>query len=86
MARTLRAAIKDKDLKGNQEGDFIVAVSMNPSDYLVATLLAIWKMGAAYLPLDPTFPSSRVEHILQESRPFAVIYSEGTQINCKSCL
>lgn len=77
MARVLSAAILENNLKGNQEGDSIVAVSMQPSDYLVAVLLAIWKVGAAYLPLDPTFPSARVEHILQESRPLAVVYDEG---------
>lgn len=51
---------------------------MHPSDYLVITLLAIWKAGCAYLPLDPSFPQARVEHILREAKPVMVIFDEGT--------
>lgn len=57
----------------NTDNDLIVAVSLHPSDKLITTLLAIWKAGAAYLPLDPTFPQHRIDHILQESQPFLVI-------------
>jgi non-ribosomal peptide synthetase component F len=60
----------------NQDGDFIVAVCMKPSDNLLCTLLAIWKAGAAYLPLDPTFPKSRIDHIVNESKPVLVVYDE----------
>ena len=60
--------------KANQDGDWIIAVCMMPSDNLVKVLLAIWKAGAAYLPLDPTFPPNRIEHILNESKPVLVIY------------
>lgn len=60
----------------NGDGDFIIAVCMQPTDRLVTTLLAIWKAGAAYLPLDPTFPANRIEHILTEARPVLVIYED----------
>ncbi|XP_055585866.1 beta-alanyl-bioamine nonribosomal peptide synthetase ebony [Uranotaenia lowii] len=63
----------------NSDGDYIVAVCMHPSDKLVTTLLAIWKAGAAYLPLDPSFPTNRIEHILQEARPVLVIYDDSYQ-------
>ena len=49
---------------------------MPPSDKLVTTLLAIWKAGAGYLPLDVTFPPNRVQHILGEAKPILVIYDE----------
>ncbi|KAK4313336.1 hypothetical protein Pmani_015324 [Petrolisthes manimaculis] len=57
----------------NPDGDRVVAVCMAPSSELVTTLLAIHKAGAAYLPLDVTFPESRVTHILQDSRPGLVL-------------
>jgi non-ribosomal peptide synthetase component F len=50
---------------------------MEPSDRLVITLLAVWKTGAAYLPLDPSFPSARVGHILSEAQPVLVVTDEG---------
>lgn len=49
--------------------DWIIAVCLPPSTELIVALLAIFKAGAAYLPLDPTFPSNRVAHILSDSNP-----------------
>ena len=49
---------------------------MHPSDNLVKILLAIWKAGAAYLPLDPTFPENRIKHILGESKPVLVVHDD----------
>ncbi|XP_055633046.1 beta-alanyl-bioamine nonribosomal peptide synthetase ebony [Toxorhynchites rutilus septentrionalis] len=60
----------------NRDGDYIIAVCMHPSDRLVTMLLSIWKAGAAYLPLDPTFPPNRIEHILGEARPLLVVYED----------
>ncbi|KAL9694360.1 hypothetical protein quinque_013645 [Culex quinquefasciatus] len=76
--RLARAAIDEIAGKSepNGDGDYIIAVCMQPSDRLVTTLLAIWKAGAAYLPLDPTFPANRIEHILKESRPVLVIHED----------
>jgi non-ribosomal peptide synthetase component F len=61
----------------NQDGDFIIAVCMSPSDSLIFALLSIWKAGAAYLPLDPSFPVNRIEHILNESKPVLVIHDDN---------
>lgn len=72
-ARFLVKESKQHFLQPNEDGDFIIGVCMQPSDHLVTTLLAIWKTGAAYLPIDPSFPANRVEHILQESKPIMVV-------------
>ena len=45
----------------------IVAVSMERGANLIASLLAILQCGAAYLPLDPKFPSERLEFMLKDS-------------------
>ncbi|XP_058119321.1 beta-alanyl-bioamine nonribosomal peptide synthetase ebony [Anopheles ziemanni] len=60
----------------NSDGDHIVAVCMHPTDRLVTMLLAIWKAGAAYLPIDPTFPPNRIQHILGEAKPVLVVYDD----------
>ena len=65
----------------NQDGDFVIAVCMAPSDYLVSTLLAIWKAGAAYLPLDVSFPTNRIQHIIGESKPILVIHDDNCKFN-----
>lgn len=74
MAALLIDQIHTNQLKRNQDGDWIVAVCMPPSHKLIVTLLAIWKAGAAYLPIDVTFPKNRIDHILQEARPTLIIY------------
>lgn len=59
-------------LAPQQSEDAIVAVSVAPSDALLLTLLAVWKSGAAYMPLDSQAPQ-RVQHIIQEAKPLLVI-------------
>nr|AAG28774.3 mutant e4 ebony [Drosophila melanogaster] len=72
-ARLLVAETHGRFLQPNSDGDFIVAVCMQPSEGLVTTLLAIWKAGGAYLPIDPSFPANRIHHILLEAKPTLVI-------------
>uniref|UniRef100_A0ABM1Q5F7 Mycosubtilin synthase subunit C-like n=1 Tax=Drosophila arizonae TaxID=7263 RepID=A0ABM1Q5F7_DROAR len=72
-ARLLVEEAHGRFLQPNSDGDFIVAVCMQPSEALVTTLLAIWKAGGAYLPIDPSFPANRVHHILLEARPILVL-------------
>ena len=55
--------LKDKELIA---GDFI-AVSIPRSPELVISLLAIMQCGAAYIPLDPEYPISRLQFMLEDS-------------------
>lgn len=64
----------------NQDNDWVIAVCMPPTDELVTVLLSIWKAGAAYLPLDITFPPNRINHILTEAQPALVIYDSYEHI------
>lgn len=68
----------------NTDGDYLIGVNMYPSDNLLLVLLAIWKAGGAYLPLNHTFPQTRIDHILNESKPALVVYDEGTCVFLKN--
>ncbi|HET6290264.1 MAG TPA: amino acid adenylation domain-containing protein, partial [Amycolatopsis sp.] len=61
--------------RGVRRGDR-VAVVMDRSRDLVATLLAVWKAGAAYLPVDPAYPVDRVKFMLSDADPAAVVCAE----------
>lgn len=74
LAKYILQTIHHSNGQPNQDGDWIVAVCMTPSDNLIATLLAIWKAGASYLPIDPTFPHNRIQHIIGEARPVLLVY------------
>ncbi|MBU5265933.1 non-ribosomal peptide synthetase [Virgibacillus proomii] len=51
----------------------IVGVMLPRSIELIISLLGIWKTGAAYLPLDPSNPTYRNNHIIHESNTSFVI-------------
>jgi amino acid adenylation domain-containing protein len=61
LARELRAA-------GTQPGD-IVALCDERSAGAIAAILAVFKCGAAYLPIEPHLPPARRELMLADARP-----------------
>ncbi|MFD9884369.1 condensation domain-containing protein, partial [Streptomyces alboflavus] len=50
-----------------------VAVALPRGADLVVALLGVLKSGAAYLPIDPKYPSARLDHILASARPALVL-------------
>jgi amino acid adenylation domain-containing protein len=53
--------------------EVILAVCVEPSVDMVVALLAILRVGAAYLPLDPSYPRERLAFMLQDSRAALLI-------------
>ena len=53
--------------------DARVAICLERSLRLVASLLAVLKAGGAYVPLDPTYPPERLIHMLEDSAPAILI-------------
>ncbi|MFI0487357.1 amino acid adenylation domain-containing protein [Actinomadura sp. 9N215] len=51
----------------------VVAVFLHRSPDLITSLLAIWKAGAAYLPLDPDGPRDRLGFQLEDGRTSMII-------------
>ncbi|RII13420.1 Dimodular nonribosomal peptide synthase [Streptomyces sp. YIM 130001] len=51
----------------------IVAVQLPRSLDLITALLAVWKSGAAYLPIDPDYPADRITHMRDDARPALVL-------------
>ena len=54
-------------------GNVVVGVCLERSVDLVVALLAIFKVGAAYLPLDPAYPRARLEYMLRDSGAAALV-------------
>ncbi|MER7172958.1 amino acid adenylation domain-containing protein [Streptomyces mesophilus] len=74
-----RASALARTLAGQGVGtESLVAVSLPRSADLVIALLAVLKAGAAYLPVDPKYPSHRLEAILDEARPHLVLTDAAT--------
>ncbi len=58
--------------QGIAKGDRVAICLPRSIDYL-ACLLAIWKVGAVYIPLDPDYPNHYIEQILTDAAPHLVL-------------
>lgn len=58
--------------RGIKPGDF-VGVCLRRSTDMIAAVLAITKIGAAYVPLDPGYPRERLSFMLEDSRATIVL-------------
>ena len=69
VARELRQA--------GAKRESIVALFMQPSLTMIVSILGVLKAGAAYLPIDPDYPTERVSYMLENSG--ARILLQGTR-------
>ncbi|MFI0976470.1 amino acid adenylation domain-containing protein [Streptomyces sp. NPDC021093] len=56
-----------------------VAIALPRTRDLVATLLAVARTGAAYLPVDPEYPEDRIAYVLRNTAP-AVVVADGSTV------
>lgn len=45
----------------------LVAIKLDRSEWMVIAILAVLKAGAAYVPIDPSYPQERINYILSDS-------------------
>jgi amino acid adenylation domain-containing protein len=62
--------------RGVQPGD-LVALFVRRSPDMMAAILGILKAGAAYVPVDPSFPSERVAYMLEDSNASCVVSEQA---------
>lgn len=59
------------------EKDDLLMVGLERNDFFLLTILAIWKSGAAYIPIASDVPESRIIHIAEQSGTKAFITSSS---------
>jgi amino acid adenylation domain-containing protein len=47
----------------------LIAISVTRSPRMIIGLLAILKVGGAYVPIDPNYPKNRLAHMFEDSQP-----------------
>ncbi|WP_156669618.1 non-ribosomal peptide synthetase, partial [Mycobacterium sp. E3339] len=62
-----------------------VALLLPRSAEAVVAILAVLKTGAAYVPIDPGLPSARIEFVLTDAAPVAVITVGGLRSRVGGC-
>ncbi|GAB1196184.1 hypothetical protein APSETT444_005451 [Aspergillus pseudonomiae] len=66
MAHQLRSDVSPKPNE-------VIALIMDKSEHMFVSILAVWKSGGAYVPIDPGYPDDRIQYIIQDTRAIAVI-------------
>lgn len=74
---------QELDVAGDRLASLLVGHGIGPGDVValllprsgraIVAMLAILKSGAAYLPIDPDHPESRVDFLLADTRPVAIL-------------
>ncbi|TZF95867.1 amino acid adenylation domain-containing protein, partial [Chryseobacterium panacisoli] len=58
--------------------DDLVPLCLERSENMMIAILAVLKAGAAYVPMDPSYPADRIGHILEDTHAKLVIAEENT--------
>ncbi|TPG68112.1 amino acid adenylation domain-containing protein [Brevibacillus laterosporus] len=75
-ANNLAAVLQGKGV----EAESIVAMMAEPSLEMIVGILAILKAGGAFLPIDPAYPSERVQYMLSDSGTKWLLTNCGTNL------
>jgi len=55
----------------------LVGLCLERTSELLVAVVAVWKAGAGYVPLDPTYPSARLEYMTERAGLDLVVTTEG---------
>jgi len=79
---------EDLNNKANQLGRYLIKNKVKPKDIvgimvhrspeMIVSILAILKIGATYLPIDPSYPIDRINYMLSDSNTELVLVHSDT--------
>lgn len=80
----------DLNKKANQLANYLrSSVTINPdekialilekSDLLILSILGVWKSGAAFVPIDPSYPDERIQFMLEDTESKLVIVNKRNE-------
>lgn len=64
----------------------IVCLCLSPSILQVASIIAVFKTNAAYVPIDPELPLDRIQQILNDADPIVIITDKNLPFDSLKCL
>ena len=74
-ANQLAQALSERGVRAGE----VVGVCLDRGAPLLLSLLAIWKVGAAYVPLDPSYPEAYLRTIVRDAAPKLTVCAPGHQ-------
>lgn len=64
-----------------QQTNPLIGVYLDRSVDMLVAMLAVWKTGAAYVPLDPEFPASRLQYMVEDAQLSCIISHSALHAN-----
>jgi amino acid adenylation domain-containing protein len=68
----------------NVKKEDLIVLHTTRSEWMIVSMLATLKAGAAYVPVDPEYPSSRIQYIIQDSESTLVLTDEQLSENTRT--
>jgi amino acid adenylation domain-containing protein len=62
------------------QSDDLVGIQIERSEWLIISILAVLKSGAAYLPIDPDYPAERINFLLNDSNCKVLVNEDGLDV------
>ncbi|CAF4693006.1 unnamed protein product, partial [Rotaria socialis] len=53
--------------------DDLIALLLDKSELMIVSILGVWKSGAAYVPIDPSYPDERIQFILEDTKAKVIL-------------
>ncbi|RAV13557.1 non-ribosomal peptide synthetase [Mycolicibacterium sp. GF69] len=88
-------AYRELDRAANRLAHLLVSHGAGPGQFVallfsrcpeaVVAMLAVLKTGAAYLPIDPAQPATRIEYMLNDAAPIAAVTTSGLTDRLDGC-
>ncbi|KAJ6643677.1 N-(5-amino-5-carboxypentanoyl)-L-cysteinyl-D-valine synthase [Pseudolycoriella hygida] len=78
-ARSNQVARMLQNTRRKSSGRNLVAVFMERNDWMITSILGIWKSGGAYVPIDPNYPVERIKFILKDTEAKIVVTNQANE-------
>lgn len=62
----------------------LVALVLDKSERMIISIFAVWKAGAAYLPIDPNYPDKRIAFMLEDTQASIVLTDKTHSLKIRS--
>jgi len=63
--------------KYDLNGDDLIALCLDRSEYMLISILGVLKAGCAYVPIDPSYPEDRISYILDDTKAKCLLVNEA---------
>ncbi|MSO13387.1 N-(5-amino-5-carboxypentanoyl)-L-cysteinyl-D-valine synthase [Rickettsiales endosymbiont of Trichoplax sp. H2] len=64
----------------------LIPLLIDRSEHMIVSILAVLKIGGAYVPMDPEYPNKRINYILKDTKAKVILINEKYEIRLQEML